>query len=157
MTNIIIRIDGGIVQEVYTELPGFDVTVIDQDVEGAESEEIIKVNDEECYVYRQDVQTYDPDKTQNTAKQIKAEQEAEYFVFGESFSKEYYTREFKDILADMEKEFYSYTFSMHKYVAGTPISEVLADMEGWSGFASVTREEWHQLDELQERMDQKKE
>lgn len=152
MTNIIVRVSGGIVQEVFTELPGFDVMVIDEDVESCDQNEVIEINEKEFYVYSGDVQTYDPDKVKDIIRQMKNEAEAEYYVFGGAFAKNYYNIDFEQLYKEIEENYHLHTFALHKYTPASKISEVIADAEGWDGTAQVTREEWYRLNELQETM-----
>ena len=152
MTNIIVRVSGGIVQEVITELPGMNVTVIDNDIEAVGEEDIIEIDQYEYYLYTADVQNYNPEKAEKFIKQIKAEVNAEYYVFGGSFSKAYYSDDFDNLFKEIEANYNSWTFSLHKYTPLTPISQVIADAEGWDGTAQVTRKEWYRLTELQETM-----
>ena len=41
--RVLVLLDGGLVQGVLADKPGVDVTVLDQDIEGADENEIVEV------------------------------------------------------------------------------------------------------------------
>jgi hypothetical protein len=73
--KIVIRINGGIVQAVYSDTD-LEINVIDNDVCDLEEEEITKYTDpdgniSEGYVYEGDVLIHDPVYTEKLSKEIK--------------------------------------------------------------------------------------
>lgn len=76
-TNVIIFMDGGLIQGILVDQKNINVVIIDQDIDGLEADELNKLTDMEgkefeTYINRFNPVEYAPKDVANYGKQIKA-------------------------------------------------------------------------------------
>jgi len=49
--KVLLVVEGGCIQAVYSNIPGIDVIIADRDIEGGDEESIVTVNGEEMYLF----------------------------------------------------------------------------------------------------------
>lgn len=60
MTKILITVEGGIVQSVYSDTTEVELLILDYDTDGALEDDIKRLNGEEVYAYNAGEAEFDP-------------------------------------------------------------------------------------------------